>query len=170
MPVIPVLLVLGLEGVFMWVRPGANRFWRRVISRAWLVGIGLLTAGFLVLGARAYRQDVAIIESEMVQTARWIHVNTPQSAVVAAPDIGAIGYFADRELVDLAGLISAEVIPFMRDERALERYLIQRDADYLATFPGWYPYLSQLGELVYCTDAPYSPDAGGENMAVYAWP
>jgi hypothetical protein len=170
MPVIPVLFVIGLEGVFMWAQPGARRFWRRVISRAWLTGIGLLTVGFVVLGARAYRQDVAIIESEMVQTARWLQVNTPPSAVIAAHDIGAIGYFADRELVDLAGSVSPEVIPFMRDEAAIKRYLDRRGADYLVTFPGWYPQLSRHGELVYRTEAPFSPDAGGENMRVYAWP
>lgn len=170
MPVIPVLMVMGLEGVFMWVQPGTRRFWRRVISRAWLAGIGLLTAGFVVLGARAYRQDVAIIESEMVETARWIRVSTPPSAVIAAHDIGAIGYFADRDLVDLAGLVSPEVIPFMRDEPALARYLDRREADYLVTFPDWYPDLSQRGEMVYRSEAPYSPDAGGENMRVYAWP
>ena len=42
--------------------------------------------------------------------------------------------------------------------------------DYLMTFPGWYPYLSTLGEVVYASEAPFSPEAGGENMVVYRWP
>ena len=38
------------------------------------------------------------------------------NAIVAAHDIGALGYLDDHQLVDLAGLITPEVIPFMLDE------------------------------------------------------
>jgi hypothetical protein len=170
MPTIPVLLVIGLEGMGIWIRPGAARLWRRLLSRAWVGAVGGLTLGFIVLGARAFRQDVAIIQTEMVATAKWIQRNTPPGAVIAAHDIGAMGYFSQRELIDLAGLVSPEVIPFMRDEAALKHYLDEHGADYLVTFPGWYPELSQYGEVVFRTNAEPSPAAGGENMVVYAWP
>ena len=42
--------------------------------------------------------------------------NTPPDALIAAHDIGAVGYFGQRRLLDLAGLVSPEVIPFIRDE------------------------------------------------------
>jgi hypothetical protein len=125
---------------------------------------------FWALGARAYAQDVAIIESEMVNTARWLKANTPSGAKIAAHDIGAFGYFADRDLLDLAGLVSPDVIPIIRDEQALEAYMNRENVDFLMTFPGWYPYLTQVGEQIYRSDAHFSPQQGGENMAVYRWP
>ncbi len=170
MPTIPVLLVLGFEGLSNWVRPGSVTMWRRLLSRAWIGALGGVALGFIALGARAYQRDVAIIQTEMVATARWIAHNTPADSVVAAHDIGAIGYFAHRELIDLAGLVSPEVIPFMRDEAALRSYLDEQGADYLVTFPGWYPELSAHGEAVFRSQGKASPAAGGENMVVYAWP
>ena len=48
----------------------------RVISKVWLIsGISIIGL-FWILGAKAYAEDVAIIESEMVSTAHWIQENT----------------------------------------------------------------------------------------------
>ncbi len=168
-PIIPVVMVLGIEGMSTWVMPFAESKWKRLLSRAWLFALPILALTFWCLGAQAYAQDVAIIETEMVATSRWISVHTEEDALVAAHDIGALGYFGERTLVDLAGLVSPEVIPIMRDEEALMQFLDSRGANYLMTFPGWYPILVEHGELIYTTDAPYSIEAGGENMAVYRW-
>lgn len=169
MPVIPVLLILGFDGLALWARPLAVQPLRRVASRAWVASLIAVAAAFYVLGARAYAQDVAIIESEMVAASRWIATETEPGALVAAHDIGALGYFGRRQLIDLAGLVSPEVVPILRDEAALARYLDERQADYLMTFPGWYPQLVQQAEPVFSTGGAYSPAAGGENMAVYRW-
>jgi hypothetical protein len=169
MPTIPTLLVLGLTGVLGWIEPGAKDLLKRVSSRAWLLSIVALTAGFWYMGARAYGQDVAIIESEMVSSSRWIAENTEADALIAAHDIGALGYFGMRDVLDLAGLVDPEVIPYIRDEAALEELLDSRHADYLMTFPNWYPELITRGEQLYSTEGSYSPAAGMENMAVYSW-
>ena len=75
--------------------------------------------------------DVAIIETEMVNTAKWISENTTEDAKIAAHDIGALGFFGNRAIIDLAGLISPEVIPFMDDEHQLAEFLIFENPDYL---------------------------------------
>ncbi len=41
---------------------------------------------------------------------QWLHDNTPPTAVVAALDIGAIGYVSGRRVLDLMGLVSPEVL------------------------------------------------------------
>lgn len=169
-PVIPVLLVLSFEGMTRWIQPRSQIARIRVLSRAWVLVVALATFAFWLIGETAYGRDVAIIESEMVATARWIEENTPSDAVIAAHDIGAIGYFASRELIDLAGLVSPEVIPFIRDESALAMHLDRLGAEYLVTFPGWYPELTAgRGAPLFVTRASHSPAAGGENMAVYSW-
>lgn len=168
-PVIPTLLLLGWEGLAAWLRPGAEQWIRRLLSRVILLSQAAVLFVFLFIGARAYARDVAIIESEMVATAEWLRDEVPPGSLLAVHDIGAVGYFSGHHLVDLAGLISPDVIPFIRDEAALATFLDTNEVDYLVTFPGWYPQLVIQGELVYTSDAPFSPEAGGENMAVYRW-
>lgn len=122
------------------------------------------------MGARAYAQDVAIINGEMVAVARWIEVHTPAHARIAAHDIGTIGYFAGRPRIDLAGLITPEVIPFIRDAERLREFIQAQGADYLVTFPSWYPQMTAPPELemVFQTDTAVTRQMGSENMAVYA--
>ncbi|MGD2161883.1 MAG: hypothetical protein PVG04_02225 [Anaerolineales bacterium] len=170
MPVLPVSLVLAYIGLNKLVGLLSERRAVRILQRTWIISIILIAPIFWVIGARAYGQDVAIIESEMVDTAKWIRDNTPSGAKIAAHDIGAFGYYANRDLLDLAGLVSPEVIPIIRDEQALEVLMNSEDVDYLMTFPGWYPHLTEVGEKLYQTEARFSPEQGGENMAVYRWP
>jgi hypothetical protein len=169
MPAIPVYLIWSLAGMAGWVRFSAPSAWRRVLSRAWLASLIVLTMAFWVRGASAYASDVAVIESEMVATAHWVSEHTAPGAIIAAHDIGALGYFGGRPLLDLAGLVTPDVIPFIRDETQLAAYLDAQRADYLVTFPGWYPQLVQGGRPVFTTGGTFSPAQGGENMTVYEW-
>jgi hypothetical protein len=169
MPAMPAYFTWGLAGLIGWVQLASAISWRRVLSRAWVLATTLVLAAFWVVGARAYAYDVAIIESEMVAAARWLAANTAPNALVAAHDIGALGYFAQRNLLDLAGLVSPEVIPFIRDEPRLAAFLSDRHADYLVTFPDWYPQLVRHARMVYSTGGSFSPMMGGENMTVYQW-
>ena len=73
----------------------------------------------------------------MVATAHWIDAHTSPGTVVAAHDIGALGYFAPRSLIDLAGLVSPEVIPFINSADGLANYIVSSGAEYLVVFPRW---------------------------------
>lgn len=168
-PTIPVLMVLAAEGLLGWLDFNDRRRPSWIVARAWPAIVALVGLAFWALGARAYARDVAIIESELVETARWVERHTAPESIVAAHDIGALGYFAQRPLLDLAGLVSPEVIPIIRDEPALAAYLNRNQAQLLVTFPGWYPALVREGQLLYQSDGSFSPEAGGENMAVYRW-
>lgn len=169
MPMMPVYFVWGLAGMVHLAASGRTGITWRVLLRAWLLSVLLTLLAFWLRGAQVYSRDVALINSEMVATAKWVAAQTPVGSLVAAHDIGALGYFGQRRLLDLAGLISPEVIPFIRDEVRLAEYLDHYQADYLVTFPGWYPQLTALGQLVYRSDGRISPELGGENMAVYRW-
>lgn len=171
MPAMPVFFILGLIGTAeIWRKYLLERRLLVVLKKVWGITLVIVLATFLLLGAlQAYALDVAIINTEMVATAKWIAANTPDDALIAAHDIGALGYYGQRNVLDLAGLISPDVIPFIRDEYRLKAHLDEAEVDYLMTFPGWYFHLPQKGELIYKTDGVYSPLAGGENMCVYAW-
>jgi hypothetical protein len=156
MPIIPAIILVGLHGSAQLLeRIGQERLLRRV-------GVGSLvaaTAAFWLIGAGAYRVDVNVVEREVVASARWIETHTPPDALIAAHDIGAIGYFARRPLLDLAGLISPDVIPIIRDEPALRALLRARRADYLAAPPDFYTTLLDAPELarVFEGASPFAP-------------
>lgn len=46
----------------------------------------------------------------------WINQNTPKDTVVAATEIGYIGYFSNRKIRDIHGLIHPESLPFLKKE------------------------------------------------------
>ncbi|MCW5873363.1 MAG: hypothetical protein KIS88_01820 [Anaerolineales bacterium] len=161
MPLIPIFLVLSAAGWAALLNRIANAKTRRSFTTACIGMLATGTLAFYWLGGGAYVRDVQFIESEMVATAHWVQENTPADAVLAVHDIGALGYFAPRPLVDLAGLVSPEVVPFIRDEARLATHLDQRGVHYLIVFPDWYPQLSARGELL------FTAPLGG--MQVYRW-
>jgi hypothetical protein len=168
-PVIPVLLIYGAAGLRrVWLRWRADLAGRVVVRGAWL-SWGAVAMVFLVLGGRAYVSDVGLIDEEMVTTARWVEAHTPPASVIAAHDIGALGYYAQRPLVDLGGLTSAAALPVLRDPAGLASFLAQESTDYLVTFPGLYPSVGQRCQPVFSSGGLISLALGGENMQVYAW-
>lgn len=176
MPALPHLILMGVGGTLLWLRETRRRRIRRVISRTLALAAIASFPAFVVVGARQYARDVQIINTEMVATARWVRDTLPPQDLLAVHDIGALGYFAPRPILDLAGLVSPEVVPIIRDREALMRLMCERDVRYLMVFPDQRPAPAddpRLGSApVFETGAPYALAAGGGNMAVYAlrWP
>jgi len=44
---------------------------------------------------------------------RWLHANAASDAVVATPDIGAIGFFGERYVLDVGGLVTPAMAPIL---------------------------------------------------------
>ncbi len=175
MPAMPVYFVTGLAGTFQLIprlRVGAGWFPGRIswlIARVAILSGGLVWLAFYGIGAGRYAQDVAIIQTEMVATAKWVAANTEPGALIAVHDIGAMGYFGQHRLLDLAGLVSPQVIPFIRDEDRIAGWLDQENVDYLVVLSGWYTRLPEGRQLIFQTNGRYAPASGGSNMLVYRW-
>jgi len=172
MPVIPFFILIGLGGTAYLLRLRDRALLLRVLSRALMAATLLLFLAFLALGARAYATDLAFIQGEMVAVARWLEANVPPESLIAVHDIGAIGYFTPRPLLDLAGLVTPEVIPFITDEVRLIEFMQARGADYVVFFPDWSDaYRRMTGdrrlEPVYATGFEWTLDKGRANMTVY---
>jgi hypothetical protein len=168
-PAIAWIVLLGVWGTARLIQPqpkhSDRNLLRRVARRALAISLGALVIAFVGVGAQAYRRDVYFIESEMAATAKWLAQHVEPGALIAAHDIGAIGYFTQRPLIDLAGLITPEVIPIIRNETALFEFILSRRAGYLVTFPAWYPEMTQQPHLKlrYSSGA----EGGSDSMAVY---
>jgi hypothetical protein len=169
MPAMPIFFLFGLLAFAEFDKGKLFARYHWIGQTFWRASIVMLTFAFIFLGARSYAQDVAVIESEMVVTAKWVAADLPQDALIAAHDIGALGYFDYHELIDLAGLISPDVIPFIRDEPQLANYLNQSGADYLIAFPDFYPLLTESAETVFVTNSAITRTFGQKNMVVYLW-
>jgi hypothetical protein len=172
-PALPALIVAGIVGVAWLVQAGKRTLAGRVLSRSLAIAAGLAFVYFALLaGPGVYKQDVAIIDQEMVAAAYWVAAYLPPESLLAVHDIGAVGYFAPRPILDLAGLVSPEVVPFILDPPDLWAWLQANGARYLLAFPNQIPggkvndpHLCQ--PPIYVTGGTASPAAGGPNMAVY---
>lgn len=169
MPAMPIFFLLGLLAVIEF---GALKTFGRYqwfVNTLWRVSLGAVTLLFIILGARSYARDVALIEQEMVDPAKWIAANLPPDAVIAAHDIGALGYFDTHPLIDLAGLVSPEVIPFIRDETRLAVYLDEKGADYLIAFADLYEQLPAGRQVVFVSNGSIITEGNFAPMTIYQW-
>lgn len=164
-PAFPILYLWGILGMLEYM---TSERANETVRRAWPMLLGVLCVLFTGIAARQNAADVYWIESEMVGTAKWIQEKIPPDSLLAVHDIGAVGYFDEHRIIDLAGLVSPDVIPFIRDQDRIAAYLDERGVEYLVTLPAFYPDLVSGKETVYppgssCTSAEEA------TMCVYRW-
>jgi hypothetical protein len=172
MPALPALIVAGTVGLAAFIERTRRSLVGRVATRSLLAAAVLVFVFFAVVTGRStYARDVRIINEEMVTAAHWIQANIPPDELLAIHDIGAVGYFAPRPILDIAGLVDPQVIPLLGDEDAMWNFMQEHDARYLMAFadqiPGGNvndPHLC----LAFTTNNPTAREAGGHNMTVYA--
>jgi hypothetical protein len=54
------------------------------------------------------------VRQEHAQVGAWLATNTPPHATVAAAEIGRIGSFSDRTMVDYLGLLDSAAVPHLK--------------------------------------------------------
>jgi hypothetical protein len=168
MPGMAAYLIVGLLFLAEWL-PTAETRPLRLVRFAWLATLATISAIFYFYGAGKYSRDVALIQHEMVVSAEWVAKELPRHELVAAHDIGALGFFAPQvRLLDLAGLISPEVVPFITDEIQLAQYIAERQAGYVILVPHHYPILAKLGQPIFTAPDP-ADDAYEKAMVIYRW-
>lgn len=165
-PALPIMYLWGLLGLLEF--SSAPGIMKR-IAFAWQVVTVTLCIAFSFTAARQNAYDIFWIESQMVTTAKWVEQNIPADARLAVHDIGAIGYYVENPLVDMAGLITPQVVPFIRDQNRLAEYLDANSVDYLITFPSLYSKLTSSRTSLYEAGLKFEPLHFDENMQVYRW-
>ena len=168
-PAMPIFFLLGLLALLEFASLKKLGRYHWLASMLWDTSVVMVTILFIILGANSYASDVALIEQEMVTTAIWVSANIPPDAVLAVHDIGALGYFDDHRLIDLAGLISPEVVPFIRDEERLTEYLNAYNANYLIAFSDLYPKMQAGREIVFVSSGTMAAELQSGHMTVFRW-
>ena len=133
LPTLPVLAWLSWQAAERWwlgdtppsdtspTGPAARRAARLGIALA-----ALIVVQNFVVYSNAVLPHVnsfsAGLENSLVRWGRWFSQYTEPGAEIATPDIGAIGYYSQRRILDLAGLVSPRMIPLL--ERAPEEDVV----------------------------------------------
>ena len=77
----------------------------------------------------------------------WLNENTNKNAKIGALEVGVIGYYADRYMVDFAGLLQPNVAGYMKTESTYEntaRYAIKTyQPDFIVLHKNIFPELEQ---------------------------
>jgi len=139
-PVLPLLAAaaaVGASAMAGLLEQGTRpRLWSRLV-------LGLVLAAAVV---NIYKTEQAVArlvmpavktESYLAQSyeriGRWLEKNTPSEAIVAVSDVGAVGYFSKRRIVDMFGLVDAHIArqPGRLHFKSDPAYVLLRRPDYV---------------------------------------
>jgi hypothetical protein len=110
---------------------------------------------FILLGNWAYTfgYNVKNINDMHVKIGYWVKESTSCEDQIALHDIGAITYISQRNIIDMVGLVSPDVLTVLKGttkenrEEPLWNYLKNKKPEYIIIIPSWYPNISQKNEL-----------------------
>jgi hypothetical protein len=146
---------------------GRRRWGLGLAAAAWLA----IAAATLVPAATRYAWGVQNINAMQVHLGRWVDAQLPKSARIALNDIGAIAFFSRRDVIDLMGLVTPEIIPYRRrGESGVMDYISETCPDYVIIFPAWFPRLAASTETlqsIYSVRLERNEVAGAPEMVVY---
>jgi tetratricopeptide (TPR) repeat protein len=159
-PVIPFIILISLRGMDMsfrllkeYIIKRQNATIYRSIALSFLVVISVQFVLASIDGIKEYSDTCRYINDRQVTTAKWLNANLPKDAVIATHDIGAIGFYSERRIVDMVGLVSPDMIPSIGSFDALENFLNEKKVTHLVVLRNWFHLGNQ--KTIYETDERY---------------
>jgi hypothetical protein len=120
-PLLPVLAWLAWRAVERWW--AGEEPAPQLRQGAAVLGVGLAA---LALVQNLFWYNFAVLpqvrtfttglHQSLIPWGRWFAEHSERGASIAVPDIGALGYFSRRHIVDLAGLVTPAMVPLLRRE------------------------------------------------------
>ncbi len=120
LPLLPVLSWLAWRAGECWSLGPAEH-----PRRARTVMLGTAVAALVLVQNLAVYRGVVLpqarasstgLRGSLVPWGRWLRANTPAGTSIATPEIGALGYFGQRRVVDLSGLVTPQMVPHLERE------------------------------------------------------
>ncbi|MFA5404845.1 MAG: tetratricopeptide repeat protein [Ignavibacteria bacterium] len=93
-----------------------------------------------------YANECKYINDVQVAAALWIKNNTNENDIIATHDVGAIGFYCGRKIVDVAGLVTPELISKINGKDYnvyMLEYLKKSGVTHLAFLREWYRVVNQ---------------------------
>lgn len=127
-----------------------------------------------VAQATYYGKAVKTVNDLHVNIGTWIAENTPEDAIYATHDAGAVRFISNRSMIDLAGLVSPEIIHGNMTSRETLSYLREQGCNYFVYFNELFRYWQgffppEAYEMIYTVTVPPEVHVGGgrPTMSVY---
>ncbi|HAY34402.1 MAG TPA: hypothetical protein PK536_10685 [Ignavibacteria bacterium] len=150
MPVIPFFILVGTLGFRDFARISNKYTSNALFSRSLFY---ILISITYFMGVKNYdenREQYALqcryIHDRQVLAAQWFKKYSKEGDVIATHDVGAIGYYSGRKVVDVAGLVTPELISKINDRNYVEYmtdYLKNNGVTHLAFLREWYRVANQ---------------------------
>lgn len=150
MPIIPFFILVSVIG-FRDIARLFNRFAESALFSkiVFYIFVGLV----YFMGVKDYsdkRESYAVecryIYDRQVKAGYWIRDNTKESDVVATHDIGAVAYYGNRKIVDIAGLVNPELSLKINDENYVDIIydsMNKQGVTYVAFLREWFRVMNQ---------------------------
>lgn len=171
-PVIPFYLLIAVSGVQLIFNFIHNGMFKGRSQLPNMVFIFYLVASFALLISEnsnsidEYKMLCKYHNDRHVEAGKWMKQNTNENIVVATHDVGAIAYYGERKIVDMAGLVTPELIEHLNNRAYSEymnEYLAKHKVDYLITLRNWFevvndkPVFVPVNEFEYLEIYKYNP-------------
>jgi hypothetical protein len=140
-----------------------------------LAVIILFSFTYYVVYAVALGKNTDNINSQQVKLAEWVRDNVGKNETIALNDIGAITFINKNRIIDMAGLVTPEILKYRAyrwdDNLDSINYLLKKNnVSYIIIYDEWFKeYLNKYGStLTYVTSAVLDNTiCGGIEMKVY---
>jgi len=150
MPIIPFMILASMTGF----REAAKMIASYLKSRQVANGFNIIAAVAIIFfglqnyfdNKKSYADECKYINDRQVVAAKWIRDNTKETDIIGTHDVGAIAFYSQRKIVDVAGLVTPELINKLHDENYVEymrEYLKKSGVSYLAFLREWYRVVNQ---------------------------
>lgn len=150
MPIIPFYIITFVYGSRVFFK----YFYGLFKDRNTINGLNFIFLGAVIVYSvssyyetkNVYQDQTHHIAIRQVATAKWLKGNTPEGSVIATHDVGAIGYYSERKIVDVAGLINPEFIKKLNTKdfaRFMTEQMVKEHVDYIAFLREWYRVVNQ---------------------------
>ena len=145
MPAIPFYIVIALSGVKIFLDFINSKFRNSSLLNFLFIIYLIVSLGILIDNNFKESDEYTFFckyhNDRHVAAGKWLKANTEKDAVVATHDIGAIAFYSERKMIDMAGLITPELIDEINKPsytEYLNNYFNTHRVDYLVTLRNWF--------------------------------
>ncbi|MEO8664216.1 MAG: hypothetical protein ABI462_01875 [Ignavibacteria bacterium] len=139
MPIIPFFILAAVIG-FRDLARIINKYTTNELFAKSLFYILIGIVYFMGIGnyeetKELYAANCKYIYDRQVTAAKWLQQYTNENDVIATHDVGAIGYYSNRKIVDVAGLVTPDLINKIGDidyVKYMQQYMKDKGVTYLA--------------------------------------
>jgi TPR repeat protein len=170
MPIIPFFILVSAIGIRDFARLIGGYLKSKEIGNG-LIFVLMAIILFMEYGNYTENKENYAIENKyisdrQVAAAMWLKENTNENDIIGTHDVGAIGFYSGRKIVDVAGLVTPELISKINDDdyvTYMKDYMRQQGVTYLVFLREWYTVVNQIP--LFTTVSTLPPEV----MEIYAY-